>query len=262
MKMTIQLSGPGRLCVILRQRESVSWRVQDMMYRVAICDDDQQQIREAESILCRWSRQSGHMCQIRAFPSGEAFLFAYEEDKAYDILLLDVKMKDLSGLDLARRVREEDDRAEIIFLTSYFEFAGEGYEVDALHYLLKPVSGDKLIRVLDKAAERLSRQPPYVVIVCEGSTIKLYEARILYVEAFQHYISIHTAEGEYKIKENISSFGERLSNAFFRVHRSYLVSLHHIVRISRTSVTLEGKMELPLARGKYDEINRAYISCV
>lgn len=230
-----------------------------MVYRVAICDDDRKQIEDVEAILLQWGRQRGHVCQISAFPSGEAFLFAYEEDRAYDILLLDVKMKELSGIDLARRIRQEDDRAEIIFLTSYFEFAGEGYDVDALHYLLKPVSGEKLMQVLDKAAERLAEQPPHVVIACEGSMIKLYESRILYVEAFLHYISIHTAEREYKIKENISSFEEKLSNAFFRTHRSYLVSLRHITRISRTSVTLEGEIELPLARGKYDEINRAYI---
>lgn len=230
-----------------------------MVYRVAICDDEQKQIEDVEAILLKWGRRRGHVCQISSFPSGEAFLFAYEEDKAYDILLLDVKMRNLSGIDLARRVREEDGRVEIIFLTSYFEFAGEGYDVDALHYLLKPVSGDKLMQVLDKAAERLAGQPPHVVIVCEGSTIRLFESQILYVEAFLHYISIHTAEGEYKIKENISAFEEKLSNAFFRTHRSYLVSLRHITRISRTSVTLEGEIELPLARGKYDEINRAYI---
>lgn len=231
-----------------------------MIYRVAICDDEQKQIEDIEDILLKWGSLRGHVCRICTFPSGEAFLFAYEEDKAYDILLLDVKMRNISGIDLARRIRQEDDRAEIIFLTSYFEFAGEGYDVDALHYLLKPVSEEKLMQVLDKAAEKLAEQPPHVVIAFEGSTIKLYEAQILYVESFLHYISIHTAEGEYKIKENISSFGEKLSNAFFRTHRSYLVSLRHIIRISRTSVTLEGEIELPLARGKYDEINRAYIS--
>lgn len=230
-----------------------------MVYRVAICDDEQEQIEDVEAILSKWSRLRGHVCRTCTFPSGEAFLFAYEENKAYDILLLDVKMRELSGIDLARRIRQEDDRAEIIFLTSYFEFAGEGYDVDALHYLLKPISEEKLMQVLDKAAERLAEQPPYVVIACEGSTIKLFEAQILYVESFLHYICIHTTEEEYKIKENISSFEEKLSNAFFRNHRSYLVSLRHITRISRTSVTLEGEIELPLARGKYDEINQAYI---
>lgn len=232
----------------------------DMVYRVAICDDEQKQIEAVEAILLKWSRRTGNVCQICAFPSGEAFLFAYEENKAYDILLLDVKMRDISGIDLARRIREEDGRAEIIFLTSYFEFAGEGYDVEALHYLLKPVAEDKLMEVLDRAAEKLTRQPPYVVIVCEGSTIKLYESQIMYVESFLHYIAIHTNEGEYIIKENISSFEEKLSNMFFRTHRSYLVSLKYVTRISRTSVMVEGGIELPLARGKYDEINRAYIS--
>lgn len=231
-----------------------------MVYRVAICDDEQRQIEDVKAILLKWSCRTGNVCQICTFPSGEAFLFAYEEDKAYDILLLDVKMRDISGIDLAKRIREEDSRAEIIFLTSYFEFAGEGYDVDALHYLLKPVSEEKLMEVLDKADEKLAQQPPYVVIVCEGSTIKLYEEQILYVESFLHYISIHTTEGEYKIKENISSFEKKLSKAFFQTHRSYLVSLKYITRISRTSVTLEGGIDLPLARGKYDEINRAYIS--
>lgn len=200
------------------------------------------------------------MC-ARYVPSHQGrHFFAYEENKAYDILLLDVKMRDISGIDLARRIREEDGRAEIIFLTSYFEFAGEGYDVEALHYLLKPVAEDKLMEVLDRAAEKLTRQPPYVVIVCEGSTIKLYESQIMYVESFLHYIAIHTNEGEYIIKENISSFEEKLSNMFFRTHRSYLVSLKYVTRISRTSVMVEGGIELPLARGKYDEINRAYIS--
>lgn len=233
-----------------------------MVYRVAICDDEQKQIETVEATLLKWGRMAGHVCQVRSFPSGEAFLFAYGEDKAYDILLLDVKMRDISGIDLARRIRREDDRVEIIFLTSYFEFAGEGYDVDALHYLLKPVSEDKLMQVLTKAAEKLAQQPPYVVITCEGSTIKLYESQILYVESFLHYLSIHTMEEEYRIKENISSFEEKLSDAFFRSHRSYLVSLRHITKISRTGVTLEGDIRLPLARGKYDEINRAYIMYV
>ena len=92
-----------------------------------------------------------------------------------------------------------------------------------------------------------------------GETLRLYEEDILYVEAFLHYICIHTREGEYKIKESISAFGEKLSADFYRIHRSYLVSLKYIRKISRTSVTMEDQKELPLARGKYDDINRAFI---
>lgn len=229
-----------------------------MKYRIAICDDEQNQIEYITSIVTSWSAHEGHGCEIRTFASAEAFLFEYEEDKAYDILLLDVEMKNMNGIELAKRIRKDNNRAEIIFITSHFEFVGEGYEVDALHYLIKPISAEKLTQVLTKAAEKISVEPPSVVISCEGETVKLYEADIRYVESFLHYIVIHTKDNEYKIKENISVFENKVSDVFYRIHRSYLVSLKHITRISRTSVNI-GNTELPLSRGKYDDINRAFI---
>ncbi len=229
-----------------------------MKYRIAICDDEQNQIEAIASIAASWSAHGGHHCEIRTFVSAEAFLFEYEDDTTYDILLLDVEMKNMNGIELAKRIRRDNRRTEIIFITSHFEFVGEGYEVDALHYLLKPISADKLTQVLTKAAERLSVEPPSVIISCEGETIKLYESAILYVESFLHYIVIHTKGEEYKIKESISAFAEKLSDDFYRSHRSYLISLKHVTRISRTSVSIGGA-ELPLSRGKYDDINRAFI---
>lgn len=230
-----------------------------MAYRIAICDDEENQIQALSFLAAEWSRLSRHACEVRTFSSGEEFLFEYEQDKAYDILLLDVELQGVSGLDLARRVREDGIPAEIIFITSHFEFIGEGYEVDALHYLVKPISQEKLMSVLFRAADRLAAEPPSVIIVCDGETVKLCEKDILYVESHQHYISIHTGEREYIIKENISSFSDRLSGDFFRIHRSYLASLKHITRISRTSVCVGGRIDLPLARGKYDAVNRAFI---
>ncbi len=170
-------------------------------------------------------------------------LFAYEDDKAYDILLLDVEMGETSGLQLARRVREHGSRAEILFVTSHFEFAGEGYEVDALHYLVKPVEEGKLMEVLSKAAGRLLTEPPSIVITCEGETVKLYEQDIRYMESFGHYIVIHPGDGSYKIKENISAFAEKLSDAFFRTHRSYLVSLQHIMMLYFSMLNTAGKKQ-------------------
>lgn len=230
-----------------------------MPYQIAVCEDEEEQGRAVGAVISKWSRLSGHACQVRFYPSAEAFLFEYQEDKSCDILLLDIEMKEISGIELAKRIRRENRRMEIIFLTSHFEFIAEGYEVDALHYLMKPVSEDKLVDVLSRAADRLASQPPSLVILCEGETLRLYEEDILYVEAFLHYISIHTREGEYKIKESISAFGEKLSADFYRIHRSYLASLKYIRKISRTSVTMEDQKELPLARGKYDDINRAFI---
>lgn len=229
-----------------------------MKYKIAICDDEQDQIEYISSLVSAWGRQNSCACDINIFNSAEAFLFEYEDNKAYDILLLDVEMKSVTGIELAKRIRKDNNRSEIIFITSHFEFVGEGYEVDALHYLIKPIDENKLMQVLNKAADKLSVEPPFVVISCEGGTIKLYESNILYVESFLHYIVIHTKDKEYRIKESISAFEEKLSDDFYRIHRSYVVSLKHITRISRTSVNI-GNLELPLSRGKYDDVNRAFI---
>ena len=175
------------------------------------------------------------------------------------ILLLDVEMPGMSGIDLAKRLRGAGCRAEIIFITSHFECMAEGYEVDALHYLVKPVPAEKLRTVLDRAAARLAVEPPSVVIACEEGNVKLYESELLYAESFLHDLVLHTTGPDYRIRESISAFAGRLSADFFRTHRSYLVNLKAVVRIGRTSVLLRGGAEVPLARGKYDAINRAFI---
>ena len=230
-----------------------------MEYAIAICDDSDVDRQSIGNMVRRWAETSGNRVQLCEFPSSESFLFEYDRNKDYDILLLDVEMRDISGIELAKRVRAERGRMEIVFITSHFEFIAEGYEVDALHYLVKPVSQDKLSEVLDRAAERLAVEPPSVVVNCDGGKVKLLEADILYVEAFAHYIEIHTRADVYRLKESITTFGELLSGDFFRTHRSYIVNLKAVERISRTGVTLADGAEIPLARGKYDDVNRAFI---
>lgn len=245
-----------------------------MNYKIAICDDEADQAVLLKNMVSAWAGPADCTADITVFSSAESFLFEYERSNPFDILLLDVEMQisppgsapagvnpsaGINGIELAKRIRETDRRAEIVFVTSHFEFIGEGYEVDALHYLIKPVAQDKLFSVLSRAAERLSAEPASVIINCAGESVKLTEDKILYVESFLHYISIYTADAEYRIKENISAFEKRLSDTFFRIHRSYIVSLSHIIRISRTSVTLEGGVVLPLSRGQYDNLNRAFI---
>lgn len=229
-----------------------------MKWEIAICDDEQNQIEGLRSSVEDWAKSAGHFCEITSFVSAESFLLEYTKNR-FDILLLDVELTGEDGIALAKRLRKEGDKSEIIFITSHFEFYGEGYEVDALHYLIKPVVNEKLFTVLSKAVEKLAVSPQYVIIQYDRETIKIYESEILYIESFLHYIEIHTKESTYRIKENLSTFAEKLSADFYRTHRSYITSLKAIRRISRNTVLLEGGVELPLARGKYDEINRAYI---
>lgn len=230
-----------------------------MKLKIAVCDDAAEQKDALCAAVSGWAADREYEVVLRAFDSAEAFLFHYETERDFDALLLDVEMGAMSGIELARRLRGEKCRAEILFITSHAEFIGEGYEVDALHYLMKPVAEEKLRAVLDRAAERLAVEPPYLVIAAEGETLKLYEREIVSVEAFLHYVLIRTDAREYRVKEKISELETRLSGRFFRCHRSYLVSLSRVQSISRSEVRLENGETVPLARGKYDEINRAYI---
>lgn len=229
-----------------------------MGWHIAVVDDEVKACDEMVSRVKLWGTRMGYSCRVCVFPSAEALIFAMEEEP-FDILLLDVELGGMSGLELAREIRKSNHRVEIIFVTSHFELTGSGYEVDALHYLVKPVSEGKLESVLAKAAERLSEKPSMVTLMAEGSLLRIPADEIIYVEAFLHYVEVHTRGRNYRVKEAMSAFAEKLSPDFFRTHRSYLVNLTHIVRIDRTGVTVECGTKIPLARGKYDEVNRAFI---
>lgn len=116
---------------------------------------------------------------VRTFPSGEAFLFHYAENRDYDILLLDVEMGKLSGIDLAKQIRTQNDHVQIVFITGYPDFMAEGYEVSALHYLMKPVKPEKLGDVLNRAAALSQKERPYLLVTSEREIIRIF---------FRHYI--------------------------------------------------------------------------
>ena len=163
-----------------------------MGWKIAICDDDAGQAARLQADVTDWAHGA---CAVTCFPSAEAFRFAGDTD--WDILLLDVEMPGMSGIDLAKRLRGAGCRAEIIFITSHFECMAEGYEVDALHYLVKPVPAEKLRAVLDRAAARLAVEPPSAVIACEEGNVKLYESELLYAESFLHDLVLHTTGPDY-----------------------------------------------------------------
>ena len=132
-----------------------------MKLNIAICDDEQNQIQYIKDIVSAWAETSGHFPHFAEFPSAEAFLFDYAENQNYDILLLDIEMAKMNGIDLAKKVREENNRVQIVFITGYPDFMSEGFEVAALHYLMKPVKKEKLFSVLDRAVENIAKSPRF-----------------------------------------------------------------------------------------------------
>ena len=231
-----------------------------MTYRIAIVDDNPADTAYVTSLCEAWAKETEHTLQIRAFPSAEVYLFQEEDEAPFDILLLDIEMGEMNGIELAHRVRERNRTVQMIFITGYPDFVAEGYEVSALHYLMKPVRREKLSQVLDRAVDAIGRHPRTILLTVGKETVRVVAEDILYAESQGHYVVLRTAREEYKCRMTVAELTETLGKGFSKCHRSFVVGLRHISRITKAAVFLTDSTELPLGKGLYDELNRALIN--
>lgn len=232
-----------------------------MQYRFAICDDDANYARYICRLAQQWGRQSSAEVGTEVFPSAEAFLFCWEEKKDFDVLLLDIEMAGMDGVELARTVRAEDDRVQIVFITGYNDYIAQGYEVAALHYLVKPVDEEKLFQVLSRAVAGLKHSEPYLTLELPEQTVRLPLPEIRYLDVQHNYVTVHAGR-EYTVKRPLSELEQALDSRFFRVGRSFVVNLARVRRVTRTEAELTTGERIPLPRGQYDKLNRAIIDRV
>lgn len=230
-----------------------------MTYRLAICDDHEADCRYIEQLVQQWAGEKSVSVRLDSFPSAEAFLFHYEEQKDYDILLLDIEMGQMDGVQLAKRIRKENEDMQIIFITGYSEYIAEGYEVAALHYLMKPVNKGKLMQVLNRAIEKLTKNEQVLFIEQAGEMVRIPLYEIRYLEVQKNYVTIYGKQ-DYTVKKTLGELEKELDERFFRTGRSYIVNLSHVQRVSKTEVWLSKGVQVPLSRGRYEAINKAIIS--
>lgn len=230
-----------------------------MDIHIAICDDEESQITYLHKIVSNWAQAEKRNVGITTFDSAEAFMFSFEEDKSFDILLLDIQMKEMDGIQLAKQLRNTDERTQIIFITGYPDFIAEGYEVSALHYLMKPVNEDKLFEILNKAVMRLTIIPRTILFPKAGGSIRIPADDILYAESFSHTVMLYTKSGMEEFNTRITDMEKLLDNGFFRCHRSYIVSMKHVRRVTKKAVLLDNGKEIPLSRSLYDGANQMFI---
>lgn len=229
-----------------------------MGYRFAICDDNEDYAKYIETLAIQWAQQTGTWLDTECFPSAEAFLFRYEERRDFDVLLLDIEMTGMDGVELARAVRRESDDVQIVFITGYTDYIADGYEVAALHYLMKPVNEEKLFQVLTRAVGRLRRNEPFLTLELPGETVRVPLGKIRYMDVLHNYVTIHTGQ-DYTVKRSLGELERELDGRFFRVGRSCIINLTFIQRVTRTEAELSGGERIPLPRGQYEKLNRAII---
>lgn len=245
---------------------------------LAYCDDEPVQLEYVKHLAEQWSRETGTPLHFTAYGSAKELLFECGESYPYDLLILDIGMKEMDGMTLARRIREKDERLPILFLTNWKEYVFEGYEVHAIRYLLKPLNSQKLFPILDEISAAGKGEKKYLIVSVAGDSIKIDEDEILYLEASGHYVTLHTRMGDYEVKKTMTEIsgelmmGEtgRLSgekgilaaekSCFVSTHRSFLVNLLHVERIMRTGCVLSDGSLVPVSRNSYKALNDAFIA--
>lgn len=230
--------------------------------RICFCDDEASTRSQFERMTAAWAEQRGEAAELQLYNSAEQLLFEVgqpeAQELAFDLILLDIQMGGMDGITLARQLRAQDKRVTLAFLTAAREYVFEGYEVQAVRYLLKPMQQEKVFELLDLARQNLQEQPS-LILNCADEKKKLYLSQIAAIEAQGHYLIFHTTTGQLQQKASLSSLAGHLGDSFVMSHRSFYVNLAHLLRISRTECTLDTGLTVPVSRGAYKNLNEQFI---
>ena len=168
-------------------------------------------------------------------------------------------MGDMDGVTMARCIRKENAAVQIVFITGYSDYIAEGYEVEALHYLMKPLKEEKFFTVLDRAVEKLKQTERYLNLELSGEMVRIPFYEIRYLDVRQNYVTVHAGQ-DYTVKRTLGDFEKELDERFFRAGRAMIVNLTLIRRVTKTEVHLSDGTVLPLPRGAYEPLNRTIIA--
>ena len=228
---------------------------------LAICDDDTVQLQALMNLLQQWQQLRGTSLRCRTFQSA-ADLLNEAEKEPFSLYLLDVVMPHINGISAARSIRELDETADIVFLTSTTAFAYESYAVHAADYLLKPVSADKLFAILDRLYQQRQRPQEGLTMKCGTTLVRIPFSRLAYVEVRGKHLYFNLTDGS--IREITGSLSEwepllLAEPSFIRSHRSYIVNMLQIAELSSTGIrTFSGK-SLPVSRLIYPQLQKEYL---
>lgn len=222
-----------------------------------LCDDQSEFIKEFTKQLEGYFLSRQVSFQLFVFSKGEDLLKA---DISPDIIFLDIKMGGLSGIETARILRNNQIRSKIIFLTAYKQYVFDAFDVDASHYLIKPVKEKKLEAVLDHVMEQLNSAKTQFLTVQSGSCIQRFSySDILYLEVRNRKVTVHSQTGNVDFYGKLDTLEKCLPVHYFRCHRSFIVNMDFVMQISKTDLLITNGEFIPVSKRKYQDFSIAFM---
>lgn len=212
----------------------------EKMIRIAIVEDNKTCRQELTAYIRKFEQESGEAIQLTCFEDGEDIVTNYQA--VYDIILMDIEMRFMDGMTASERIRELDEEVAIIFITNMPQYAIRGYAVNALDYVLKPVSYFAFSQRLDRAVSRLrKKEKHYLVIRLKGGYKRIATEDIYYIESQGHSLIVHAKDGTHETSGTMKEMGEKLEPFHFcQCNKGYLVNLEHVDSIQNGCVMVGG----------------------
>lgn len=221
------------------------------MIAIAICEDERHILEELYRKVKKYINIKLLTANIKTFVSGEELL---AEKTDFDIVLLDLILPGIHGLEVARKISR---RSRIIFITSYRDYAVEAFDVRAVHYLMKPVTEERLFLALDRALNQTEQvDKRTLTLVKGGKTQIIFIHDILYCEVFDHRVQIHTVERTYDYSGTLDMLEAKLDERFFRCHRSFVVNMSCVAGQEKGIAILTNEERIFISRRKQAEFMR------
>lgn len=221
------------------------------MIRIAIVEDEEDYIARLTEYLKDYQKTAGEEFSVTVYRDGDGIVEKYKPQ--YDIILMDIQMKFVDGMTAAEEIRKVDSKVVIIFITNMTQYAIQGYKVDALDYILKPVSYFAFCERLGRAVSRIRRRSSnFVTLPVKGGVLRLDTSDIYYIESQGHNLIYHTVNGEHISSGTMKSAEETLVEfGFSRGNKSYLINLAHVDGIQDKCAQVKGD-QLQLSRPRYN----------
>ncbi|MFA9380228.1 MAG: LytR/AlgR family response regulator transcription factor [Acetanaerobacterium sp.] len=240
------------------------------MLKIAICDDDFAELEKTYDMgLDFWRSSTVAEVTIRKFSSPYDLLDSIETEGPFHLYLLDILMPEISGIDVGARIRQNDENALLVYLTSSPDYALESYRLYAFQYLLKPIKRQELCDVFERATEKLTQQAVSALPVkTKGGIVSIPLSKIIYVEYTEHRLKFCLTDGSFiqslTMREPFDVFvGELIKDKrFIRPHVAFVVNLRFVHTLTAKNMELSSKAFIPISRNKYTEIKKQYIDFV
>ena len=230
-------------------------------YSFAICENEPVQAEWLQFLLEEYAEVRRYSLHISAWESAEAFLFHYAENKQVDVILLDIQMHEMNGMEMARQLRQKNDKTSLVFITGMTEYIGEGYGVEAVDYLIKPVKKETLFQVLDRTLDRIPKIPTYILIEQNDEQLKIALENILTIEVDGRELMLKMDEQIIYLRQTLQEFMSKLNpDQFIQPYRNVVVNCERIKRVKKGELLMDDDRVVPISRRNQKKIVSAFVN--